>query len=198
VLSLLSNAFTFTPNGGRIRISLRADSYRRFLHHRCRQRTERAGRQAARGVRAFPRIGNGGARRYPGTGYGLSIARDFAHLLDGRVTLDDAPKAARCSSSICRRRRRPVVLVHSRIAEPTDTREAGALVAALREHRPITPGEPHVSEGSAGVVLVIEDNRDPQRLHRGVPQSRGVHRPHRVRRLRRLIATPSRSAPIWW
>ncbi len=91
LLNLLSNAFKFVPDGGRARVSLRAEGGNAIL----------AVADSGPGVppelrgAIFERFrqGEGGtARRQGGTGLGLAIARDFVALHHGTITVGTAPE----------------------------------------------------------------------------------------------------------
>ncbi len=90
-LNLLSNAFKFTPCGGRVACSLAATA-----HGTARLRVEDSGPgipPAQRGL-VFERFrqGDGGAtRQFGGTGLGLSIVKDFTELHGGTVSVGEAP-----------------------------------------------------------------------------------------------------------
>ncbi|QRK08849.1 PAS domain S-box protein [Archangium violaceum] len=91
VLNLLSNAFKFTPEGGRIKLSLRET-----LEGRALLSVQDSGPGVRPELRAsiFERFrqGEGGTtRQFGGTGLGLSIVRDFVELHGGLVSVTDAP-----------------------------------------------------------------------------------------------------------
>ena len=91
VLNLLSNAFKFTPAGGRVRVTLREAGQRVQLE------VGDSGpgipvdqRQAV--FDRFEQIEGEATRRHAGTGLGLAIVRDFAALLGGTVSAGEAPE----------------------------------------------------------------------------------------------------------
>lgn len=89
LLNLLSNAFKFTPIGGKVRCDLRIDKERALLSV---QDSGPGVRPELRQVIFEPfRQGDGSAtRRFGGTGLGLSIAREFVELHGGEITVGDA------------------------------------------------------------------------------------------------------------
>jgi PAS domain S-box-containing protein len=91
LLNLLSNAFKFTPPGGRIRCSLEAPSSDRVL-----VTVQDSGPGVKPEVRAtiferFRQAQTGTTREFGGTGLGLAIAKDFADLHGGGIAVSDAP-----------------------------------------------------------------------------------------------------------
>jgi PAS domain S-box-containing protein len=91
VLNLLSNAFKFVPDGGRIRCTLRLSEEGRALL---------SVQDSGPGVRPelrqtiFERFRQGdgsSTRQFGGTGLGLSISRDFVALHEGTIGVTDAP-----------------------------------------------------------------------------------------------------------
>ncbi len=104
LLNLLSNAFKFTPGGGRVRLSLREDG------SRFRVEVADSGpgipvdkREAV--FERFEQLEADPTRPRAGTGLGLSIVRDFAALLGGSASVGDAPEGGalfRRGSAVCR------------------------------------------------------------------------------------------------
>lgn len=91
LLNLLSNAFKFTPAGGRIRCSLEAIDQDRLLLS-----VQDSGPGVKPEVRAtifdrFRQAQTGTTREFGGTGLGLAIAKDFADLHGGNIAVSDAP-----------------------------------------------------------------------------------------------------------
>lgn len=90
LLNLLSNAFKFTPTGGKVRCLLRIEEGDARLSV---QDSGPGVRPELRQVIFEPfRQGDESAtRRFGGTGLGLSIANEFVALHGGRITVGDAP-----------------------------------------------------------------------------------------------------------
>ena len=89
VLNLLSNAFKFTPAGGRVRCTLAADATHMFIEVA----------DSGPGVRPehreviferFRQADGGSMRRFGGTGLGLAISRDFVTLHGGAIEVGEA------------------------------------------------------------------------------------------------------------
>ena len=91
LLNLLSNAFKFTPAGGRIRCALELSG-----PHACVISVQDSGAGVAPHLRRaiFERFrqASGGTRRDTGgTGLGLAIAKEFVELHRGTIAVSDAP-----------------------------------------------------------------------------------------------------------
>lgn len=90
LFNLLSNAFKFTPAGGRVRLSLSAEEDRGVV------RVEDSGPGVAEGMRQaiferFRQSDQEPVRNAQGSGLGLAIVREFAELHGGSVSVGDAP-----------------------------------------------------------------------------------------------------------
>ena len=167
LMNLLSNAFKFTPNGGRIRCALRLGERNQLVI---------AVDDSGPGVRpelrqtVFDRFrqGEGGSeRRFGGTGLGLAIAKDFVELHRGQIGI---------AASILGGARFEVSLPHQQLTAATtghpaqvsalepeflqgfiDELHVGAPLRADNEWAPSRQG-PKTS------VLVVEDNIDMNRF----------------------------------
>jgi signal transduction histidine kinase len=158
VVNLLSNAFKFTPPGGRVRCSVRADpdgdaavvevadsgpgirpEHRAVVFERFRQ------------------LEGGANRRFGGTGLGLAIAHDFTELHNGSIAVDEAPEGGamfRVRIPTRAPSRRAVAIPAAGTPPPS----SGAAIAAVEELR--RPDDAVVEQAPAGLplVLVAEDN----------------------------------------
>ncbi|MFU8807279.1 MAG: ATP-binding protein, partial [Bradymonadaceae bacterium] len=155
VLNLLSNAFKFTPKGGKIRCTLFtrngdvvlevADSGPGIPVKNREQVFER-----------FRQLEGGSTRRFGGTGLGLVIVKDFVELHGGTIRIDDAPEGG-------------ALLVMELPATVT-----GSEAETSPEFEPITPAitppteelPPQTDEiaTDAPLILIVEDNPEMNRF----------------------------------
>jgi len=89
-LNLLSNAFKFTPTGGRILCAMREEDGSIVTE------ISDSGPGVPAGMREiiferYHQLESGSMRGSGGTGLGLAISRDFVELHDGKISVDDAP-----------------------------------------------------------------------------------------------------------
>lgn len=155
LLNLLSNAFKFTPPGGRVRVSLRREGDRLWLE----VADSGPGIPEAEQVAVFERfhqLERGATRRFGGTGLGLSIVKEFATLLGGGVSVAKAPEGGAlfvldlpCVAPIGA----------SVVAAPVERAWAREVEHMVAELSPAPRSGCAVAEGGA-LVLVVEDNHD--------------------------------------
>lgn len=91
LLNLLSNAFKFTPEGGRIRCGLEAIDPDRVLLSVQDSGPGVKPEMSATIFERFRQGQTGTTREFGGTGLGLAIARDFVALHGGSISVSDAP-----------------------------------------------------------------------------------------------------------
>ncbi|HWQ34624.1 MAG TPA: ATP-binding protein [Blastocatellia bacterium] len=161
VLNLLSNAFKFTPAGGRVSCTLRREGARAII----------TVNDSGPGVRPelreaiFERFrqGDGGAtRRFGGTGLGLSITREFVELHGGTIIVGDAPEGG-ASFTVTLPLSAPAGA--SVQAAPADTAQTDELARqALDELRSRVEAVAIAQEADRPLVLVIEDNLEMNRF----------------------------------
>ncbi|WP_052518077.1 ATP-binding protein [Archangium violaceum] len=151
VIHLLSNAFKSTPDGGRIRLSVRGAPGERALLE-----VEDSGQEGARGV--------------AGMELGLSLARDFVELHGGLVRVTEAPGGGELFQVELPRRAPEDTRVTRRAPEAAWGLEAGlALRSTLESLTPLmderSPVEVAVrtEDSSRPAVLVVKENPE---LHR--------------------------------
>ena len=161
LLNLLSNAFKFTPAGGRVRCALEE------REGRARLVVEDTGPGVPMDMREaiferFRQVETGPARRFGGTGLGLTIARDFVRLHEGTLHVEEAPGGGarfvvelplRAPGDTAVRAVRPV-------GAEALAAEASVAVEALREQA--LPASAPVAQVpvDAPRVLVVEDTPD--------------------------------------
>ncbi len=179
LLNLLSNAFKFTPAGGRVRVSLRAD---RAPDGRRVATLEVAdsgpGIPEARREAVFERfrqVEGGATRRFGGTGLGLAIVKELTETLGGRVALDTAPEGGasfRVTLPIEAPKGAEVASQAADLAPSAAQALAVArdeLAAQRTTTRSIQPAQVTPREArTRPVVLVVEDNPDMRHFLGGV------------------------------
>jgi signal transduction histidine kinase/DNA-binding response OmpR family regulator len=162
LLNLLSNAFKFTPEGGRIRVSLSVDDARERVLVEVADSGPGVPPDERELVFEAYRQRRGQARQlFGGTGLGLCIARELVTLHGGSIGLAEAPEGGALFVVELPRRAPPGTKVR-----PAST-DAPALASAA-EARPfveeVQPGPPAPADvaGPAGgaLVLIVEDNPD--------------------------------------
>jgi signal transduction histidine kinase len=88
LLNLLSNAVKFTPTGGQVRISARRESEGDLILSIADTGIGMAPEEIPRALEPFGQIDGTLARRYDGTGLGLTITKAFIEMHGGSLTLD--------------------------------------------------------------------------------------------------------------
>jgi signal transduction histidine kinase len=91
LLNLCANAFKFTPAGGKVRLSARAEGARAIIEVADSGPGIRLAERATVFER-FRQLDGTATRRFGGTGLGLAIARDFVTLHGGTIAIGDAPE----------------------------------------------------------------------------------------------------------
>jgi signal transduction histidine kinase len=157
LLNLLSNAFKFTPDSGRVRCSLRAQDPRFVLEVADSGPGIPPERRAAAFER-FVQLDSGPARGFGGTGLGLAIARDFVELHGGRIAAEEASEGGALLTVEMPLRAPPGVEVRG----AHEAQESAAQHFA-DELRPIARFQPIEGAGKPR-VLVVEDNPEMNRF----------------------------------
>lgn len=97
--NLLSNAFKFTPKGGKVTLSIRKVSSKNNGHNDKEEMIAFAVSDTGIGIpqdklrivfEAFQQADGSTKRKYGGTGLGLSISRELAHALGGEISVQSA------------------------------------------------------------------------------------------------------------
>jgi PAS domain S-box-containing protein len=168
LLNLLSNAFKFTPAGGRVRCALeRTDDGRALLTVRD------SGPGIAPAMRhtlfeRFSQAQQGNAREFAGTGLGLAIAREFVELHHGTIGVTDAPGGG------------ALFQVEIPLTAPAQAYVAGAPAAGAGARRKVSAdgvvaelapqdagaAQEEAKEHDKASVLVVEDNAEMRQFVR--------------------------------
>jgi PAS domain S-box-containing protein len=166
VSNILSNAFKFTPDRGKVRCSLR-------LEKGSQQATLEVAdsgpgippedREAV--FERFRQLEGGVTRRFGGSGLGLAIAHDFIHLHGGTIRIAQAPEGGALFTVNIPLKAPPVAAVGP-AEHPSAVAEEVARLA-VQELRPsdktVGPSNPPLTGGLPS-VLVVEDNREMNRF----------------------------------
>jgi signal transduction histidine kinase len=166
--NLLSNAFKFVPDGGKVRCELRSENTSALLV----VADSGPGVPVEKRKIIFERFrqAEGGATRcFGGTGLGLFIAKDFIELHQGTIGVDEAPEGgalflvtiplkAPSEASVDAEQPSPSLEEETLLA---DTQRA---VLALSGSRGIEPTEKPLLRAHAPRVLVVEDNWEMNRF----------------------------------
>jgi signal transduction histidine kinase len=164
LLNLLSNAFKFAPDGGRVTVTLRAE------RDRVRLTVDDDGPGVAPEFRTdvferFRQVDAGDARRFGGTGLGLAIAKDFVDLMGGTIAVDaSATGGARFCVELPLEH--PGVMLHATPADTSslDDRARVAVADAGTRGDSGARSPRAVAREDAPLVLVVEDNDDMRRF----------------------------------
>jgi signal transduction histidine kinase/DNA-binding response OmpR family regulator len=167
--NLLSNAFKFTPHGGRVRVTLREAAAR------VRLEVADSGpgippdkREAV--FERFRQLDGGATRRFGGTGLGLSIADDLVALHGGVIAVFEAPEGGALVA--VELPRWAPARTEVRAAAPADVAGGAAEVHQAVEELRARPARAPTATGAAErpLVLVVED--DPE-MNRFIAESLG-------------------------
>jgi diguanylate cyclase (GGDEF)-like protein/PAS domain S-box-containing protein len=163
LLNLLSNAFKFTPAGGRVRLTLRAEDGRAILE------VGDSGpgippdkREAV--FEHFRQLEGGTTRRFGGTGLGLASAQDFVTLHGGTLSVTDAPEGGALFVVDLPQLAAPGTAVRGAATEAAAAEEAEEARQAVEELRGRPDNVPVTAGVSGALILVVEDNREMNRF----------------------------------
>jgi signal transduction histidine kinase len=162
LVNLLSNAFKFTPVGGRVRCSARAIAGGGL---RVEVADSGPGVPPSARVAVFERfreLEQGATRRFGGTGLGLAIVKDFVELLRGVVEIGDAPEGGALFSVEIPAQAPPGAVVST--GEDSEVMFRAMVREALDQLREPEPDPPVTPRPSLPLVLVVEDNADMNRF----------------------------------
>jgi PAS domain S-box-containing protein len=162
LFNLVSNAFKFTPGGGRVRCTLRADGAGGGFTVEVAD--SGPGVPEGERDRIFARFerGEGDApRRAGGTGLGLAIAKDFVELHGGRIDVGGAPEGGALFT--VRIPPQPSFAVAARAVAVESAEYGRGVVEELRTHA-APPPAPAPAALPRPHVLVVEDNAEMSRF----------------------------------
>lgn len=165
LLNLLSNAFKFTPTGGRIRCALELSGKDRLLLS-----VQDSGCGVALEMRStifdrFRRAQGGNTREFGGTGLGLALVKDFVDLHGGTIVTLDAPGGGALFQVEMPLRAPQGAYVRHAEALLAPRESGGVVNFAIEELQRTTldtPAPPRSADRPQ--VLVVEDNGEMQRF----------------------------------
>jgi PAS domain S-box-containing protein len=162
--NLLSNAFKFTPPGGRVRCALE-----RTDQNRCLITVQDSGPGVAPEMRQliferFRQGQTGTTRNFGGTGLGLAIAKEFTELMHGSITVSAAAGGGSLFQVELPLEPPPdEVALHE--VSPARALPKPALNTALAELTPPDEAAPmDLAPAGAPRILVVEDNPEMRRF----------------------------------
>jgi signal transduction histidine kinase/DNA-binding response OmpR family regulator/ligand-binding sensor domain-containing protein len=163
--NLLSNAFRFTPDGGEIIFTA---GYKESNDPLIRYRLEFSVRDNGPGIPddslgkifdRFYQVEVSKKKEVGGTGIGLSLSRDMAHLMYGDITVQSKPREGSTFTVII-----PLGREHLKESEFILLKEAPETIGFMHEPDEIKDETAPEEKRSPGdlkpVILIVEDNRD--------------------------------------
>jgi signal transduction histidine kinase len=162
LLNLLSNAYKFTPDGGRVRCTLSdGGEYAKIEVADSGTGIPVEFREAA--FERFRQLEGGTTRRFGGTGLGLAIARDFVILHRGSIAIGDAPEGGALFTVLLPRQAPSGTEVGSSELSDLSRNDAAQLEINALQVPKQSPATSFNADGKP-VVLVVEDNREMNRF----------------------------------
>ena len=158
LLNLLSNAFKFTPAGGRVRIRARPAGDERLV---VEVADSGPGIPVEKREVVFERFRQLEAGATRGTGLGLTIVHELVALHQGSIAITDAPEGGALFTVEIPRAAPAGIVVGSRATEAEEGISRQQVQRAVEElrRRPAVPGGVSApAAGGDGLVLVVEDN----------------------------------------
>ena len=96
VLNLVSNAIKFTPEGGRVTVSVRSDGDRELVFAVTDTGIGMSAKEIKVALAPFEQVDSRLSRKYEGTGLGLPLAKRLVELHDGSLEVDSTPGKGTC------------------------------------------------------------------------------------------------------
>lgn len=158
LLNLLSNAFKFTPDDGKISVELKAEQDSAVIT------VSDSGPGIPSGQRQiiferFHQLEGGASRQYGGTGLGLSITKDFIELHHGSVEVTDSPAGGAMFTvrlPLSAPNGAPVEAIEIEI----DDKVGRQLIDELLLEHAVIPDPQNSINTNAPLILVVEDSPD--------------------------------------
>jgi signal transduction histidine kinase/ligand-binding sensor domain-containing protein/AraC-like DNA-binding protein/ActR/RegA family two-component response regulator len=162
ISNLLSNAFKFTPAGGRVNVETYCHANGNSLPKELiiKVKDTGVGIEAAHLPHIFDRFyqaDDSTTRRKEGAGIGLALTKELVEMLDGRISVESIPQVGTCFTLS--------LPIHFE-AEPEETEEtedSGAFVVPF-EMPATRQAEVFPSNSELPRVLIIEDNEEVARF----------------------------------
>ncbi|HEY6037159.1 MAG TPA: ATP-binding protein [Kofleriaceae bacterium] len=153
IVNIVGNAFRFTPDGGKIRISVHGGGPR----FRIEIADSGPGIPRDDRVAVFDRFSTLRTARHPygGTGLGLAIVKELVELLAGSVAVGDAPEGGALLVVEL-----PVAAPRGAVVQPMSTRTLTGEIAVVANTLREPPEQVDAGSADGQLVLVVEDNRE--------------------------------------
>jgi PAS domain S-box-containing protein len=162
LLNLLSNAFKFTPEGGRIKLQVACDDGLLISVQDSGPGVPPAQRQAI--FERFRQSEGGATRRFGGTGLGLALSKDFAQLHGGSIAVTDAPGGG-ALFMVRLPLKAPDGAHVRRHVDRSAVESDSSLAGTLEELAPVrAAGAAQAAQADRPTVLVAEDNPELNRF----------------------------------
>ncbi|HVJ89678.1 MAG TPA: ATP-binding protein [Labilithrix sp.] len=159
LMNVVGNAFKFTPDGGKVRCSVRLETRDEKPVVVVEVADSGPGiPEASRSLvfERFAQLEGGDSRRFGGTGLGLAIAHDVVALHHGQIRIEDAPEGGALFRIELPARAPAGASVATESPEVASDRAVRTIVEELRARPPRDSATGQ--GGERGTVLVVEDN----------------------------------------
>ncbi len=165
--NLLSNAVKFTPSGGRVALRVkRAGGHAEISISDTGIGVREEDRQ--RIFQAFTQVDGSYARKYQGTGLGLTLVKKFVEMHGGRVDVQSAVGQGSVFTATL-----PEALLKNETSyDRTERTSPGSPDPATRRAGGLLP-PPGTRPGEGPLILVVEDNPSNMRLASNLLRSQG-------------------------
>jgi signal transduction histidine kinase len=160
LLNLIANAFKFTPDYGRVRVSVEASAERDEVTIVVADSGPGVPPPLRHAIFERFRQGDGGTtRRFGGTGLGLAIVKEFVELHGGSVAVGEAAEGGAQVTVVMPRSAPPGATV-AKASDPARPAADARTTAAVVDELLPRPGGEAQGRGDRGSVLVVEDSPD--------------------------------------